>query len=75
LNKLKYAYAITILFVCLRFPPFPPVNFWMPEAILMKLCTYIMTPGPIWTAYFINPTHQSVCLYVCHSYRYQAKAR
>jgi hypothetical protein len=27
LNKLKYAYAITILFVCLRFPPFPPVNF------------------------------------------------
>jgi hypothetical protein len=23
-----------------------------------------MTPGPISTAYFINPSHQSVCLYV-----------
>jgi hypothetical protein len=28
-----------------------PVNFWMPE--------------PIKTAYFLNPSHQSVCLYVC----------
>jgi hypothetical protein len=25
---------------------------------------YILTTEPISTAYFINPTHQSVCLYV-----------
>jgi hypothetical protein len=25
---------------------------------------YIMAPEPISTAYFINPSHQSVCLYV-----------
>jgi hypothetical protein len=31
----------------------------------MKICKYIMTAEPISTAYFINPSHQSVCLYVC----------
>jgi hypothetical protein len=31
----------------------------MPEPIFMKLAT-----GHISTAYFINPSHQSVCLYV-----------
>jgi hypothetical protein len=36
----------------------------MPESIFMKLGMYIMVPEPIWTAYFINPSHQSVCLYV-----------
>jgi hypothetical protein len=30
----------------------------------MKLGMYIMTPESISTAYFINPSHQSVCLYV-----------
>jgi hypothetical protein len=25
---------------------------------------YIMAPEPISTAHFINPSHQSVCLYV-----------
>jgi hypothetical protein len=25
---------------------------------------YIMAPEPVSTAYFINPVHQSVCLYV-----------
>jgi hypothetical protein len=25
---------------------------------------YIMAPAPISTAYYINPSHQSVCLYV-----------
>jgi hypothetical protein len=28
----------------------------------MKLGMYIMAPEPIWTAYVINPSHQSVCL-------------
>jgi hypothetical protein len=32
----------------------------MPEPILMKLGT---APEPISTVYFINPSHQSVCLY------------
>jgi hypothetical protein len=30
----------------------------------MKLGTYIMAPEPISTAYFINSSHQFVCLYV-----------
>jgi hypothetical protein len=30
----------------------------------MEIGIYIMTPEPISTAYFINPSHQSVCLYV-----------
>jgi hypothetical protein len=36
----------------------------MPERIFMKLCTYIMAPEPILTVYSINPSHESVCLYV-----------
>jgi hypothetical protein len=38
----------------------------MPEQILMKLGMHmhIMEPEPISTAYFINPSHQSLCLYV-----------
>jgi hypothetical protein len=36
----------------------------MAEPIFMKLGMYIMAPEPIPTAYFINPSHQSVCLYV-----------
>jgi hypothetical protein len=36
----------------------------MPEPIFMKLCMYIMEPEPISTAYFINPSQKSVCLYV-----------
>jgi hypothetical protein len=36
----------------------------MAEPIFMKLGMYIMAPEPISTAYFINPSHQSVCLYV-----------
>jgi hypothetical protein len=42
---------------------YPLINFWMPPPIFMKLGTYIIAPEPIWTAYFINPSHQSVCLY------------
>jgi hypothetical protein len=30
----------------------------------MKLGMYIMVPGANSTAYFINPSHQSVCLHV-----------
>jgi hypothetical protein len=41
----------------------PSINFWIPEPIFMKLCIYILTLELIWTAYFINPSHQSVCLY------------
>jgi hypothetical protein len=40
------------------------INLRMPEPIIMKLGIYIMTPEPISTAYFINPSHQSVCLYM-----------
>jgi hypothetical protein len=32
----------------------------MPEPIFIKLGTYIMAPEPISTAYFINPSRQSV---------------
>jgi hypothetical protein len=40
------------------------MNFWMPEPIFMKLGMCIMAPEPISTVYFINPFHQSVCLYL-----------
>jgi hypothetical protein len=46
----------------------PPINFRMPEPIFIKLGMHIMEPEPISTAYFINPAHQSVCLYVYASY-------
>jgi hypothetical protein len=36
----------------------------MPELIFMKLGAGIMALEPISTAYFINLSHQSVCLYV-----------
>jgi hypothetical protein len=42
----------------------PPINFYMSESISMKLGMFIMAPEHISTAYFINPSHQSVCLYV-----------
>jgi hypothetical protein len=36
----------------------------MPEPICMKPGMYVMAPEPISTAYFINPSQQSVCMYV-----------
>jgi hypothetical protein len=36
----------------------------MPEPIFIKFGTYIMASEHISTAYFINPSHQSVYLYV-----------
>jgi hypothetical protein len=38
----------------------------MPKPVFMKLGMYIMAPEPISTAYFINPSHQSVsvCVYL-----------
>jgi hypothetical protein len=42
----------------------PLINFWMVEPISMKLGMYIMASEPMSTAYFINPSHQSVYLYV-----------
>jgi hypothetical protein len=45
----------------------PPINFWMPEWIFMKLGMYIMKPEPISTAYSINPSYQCVCVSVCVS--------
>jgi hypothetical protein len=36
----------------------------LPEPIFMNLGMYIIAPEPISTAYFINLSHQSVCLYV-----------
>jgi hypothetical protein len=41
-----------------------PHQLLMPEPIIMKPGTYITAPEPITTAYFTNPSHQSVCLYV-----------
>jgi hypothetical protein len=42
----------------------PPINFRMPEPVFMKLGMYIMAPEHISMVYFINPSHQTVCLYV-----------
>jgi hypothetical protein len=54
-------------------PPLP-ISIWMREQILMKLGMHIMASEPIWTAYFINPFHQSVCLYVYPSHCCKATA-
>jgi hypothetical protein len=32
--------------------------------IITKFGMYVVTPEPITTTHFINPSHQSVCLYV-----------
>jgi hypothetical protein len=42
----------------------PLFNFWIYESVFMKFGMYVMEPVPISTAYFINPSHQSVCLHV-----------
>jgi hypothetical protein len=39
-------------------------SFEFLKPMFMKLGIYIMAPEPISTAYFENPSHQSVCLYV-----------
>jgi hypothetical protein len=39
-------------------------NFCMPITIFMEFGMYIMAYEPISKTYFINPSHQSVCLYV-----------
>jgi hypothetical protein len=53
------------LAVCVSvYSPSPTISFWMPEPVFMKLGMCIMAPQPISVAYFINPSHQSVCLYV-----------
>jgi hypothetical protein len=36
------------------------LNFRIPEPVFLKLVIYIMALEPISTAYFINPSHQSV---------------
>jgi hypothetical protein len=42
----------------------PPIVFFMPDSFFMKIFMHIMVPEPIPAAHFINPFHQSVCLYV-----------
>jgi hypothetical protein len=41
-----------------------PINLWMPDPIFVTLHMCIMAPEPISTEYFINPSHQSVFLYL-----------
>jgi hypothetical protein len=41
------------------------ISVWVPKPVCMKLGMCSMAPHPISTAYFINLSHQSVCLYVC----------
>jgi hypothetical protein len=53
-----------LLFLFYLYSP-PPINFRIPEPVFMKL----VAPEPISSAYFINPSRQSVCLYVYPSYR------
>jgi hypothetical protein len=40
------------------------INCWMPEPVFMKTGMYVMAPQRISRAYFINPSHDSACLYV-----------
>jgi hypothetical protein len=41
------------------------IGFLTREPIWMTLGMYILASEPISVAYFKNPSHQSVCLYVC----------
>jgi hypothetical protein len=41
-----------------------PINFRMPEAMFMKLGMCITATELISKAYFINPSHQAVCLFM-----------
>jgi hypothetical protein len=49
----------SLCFVCVS----SPINFLMLDPIVMKLGMCIMEPESISTAYFINPSHESVRLY------------
>jgi hypothetical protein len=66
-EKTEKAYGITLLSVCVCVRPcvclcvtlcIPPINFWTPESIFMKLGTYVTAPEPISTAWLKNPSHQ-----------------
>jgi hypothetical protein len=46
----------------------PHNQIWTTEPIFMKHCMYIIAPELISTAYFINPSHQSVCLHMYPSF-------
>jgi hypothetical protein len=48
-----------MLSVCLLIPL---INFRMAESIFMKLGISIMATQPISAEYFINPSHQSLCM-------------
>jgi hypothetical protein len=49
---------------CLCVCESPPISFWIPEPIYIKLDMYTRPPESTSKAYFINPSHQSVCLHV-----------
>jgi hypothetical protein len=49
--------------VCLCIPS-PFITFCVPEYMFVKLGMYIIERGLISVVYFLNPSHQSVCLYV-----------
>jgi hypothetical protein len=46
---------------CLCVCESPPINFWMPEPIFMKVGMYVMAHEPISAVHFINPSRQYVC--------------
>lgn len=62
LTKVKDAYNILLLYLCLYTPSPAGIDFWMPETFFMKAGMYNLALEPISTAYFINATHQSVCM-------------
>jgi hypothetical protein len=50
-----------LLSLCVCIPPYERLNA---RTSRMKLGMCIMAHEPISTAYFVNPSHQPVCLYV-----------
>jgi hypothetical protein len=52
---------MTVLSMCLCILP---IRILMPKQILMELGMYIMAAEPISKACFIDPSKQSMCLYV-----------
>jgi hypothetical protein len=63
IGRMGYQGSIPFHSVCVSVYP-SSMSFWTPEPIFTKLGTYITAPELISTAHYINPSHQSVRLYV-----------
>jgi hypothetical protein len=53
--------------LCVSLYMYPPIEFWMAWPIFMRPRIYITAPETIPIVYFLNPSHQCVCVCECVS--------